>query len=88
MHANRTPARRAHHLGVCTEIVARCLGLPDVSVAATRYMVVEAARQQAEGNARPDVARLCLELEEATGCPIVELAACARSWKAPPRNAA
>jgi hypothetical protein len=51
-------------------------------------MVVEAARQQAEGNARPDVARLCLELEQATGRPIVALAAQARSWKAPPRDAA
>jgi len=88
MPPNRTPARRAHHLGACTKIVARCLGLPDVSVAATRYMVAEAARQQAEGNVRPDVARLCLELEQATGRSIIELAAHARSWKALPRNAA
>ena len=88
MHSDRTPTRRADHLAACTQIVARCLGLARASVAATRYMVVEAARQQAEGNARPDVARLCLELEQATGRPIVALAAQARSWKAPPRDAA
>jgi len=88
MHSDRTPTRRADHLAACTQIVARCLGLPQVSVAATRYMVVEAARQHAEGSARPELERLCVELERETACPIAELARDARDWvEAPPPTA-
>jgi len=84
MAPNSLPSRATTHLAASARIVARCLRLPRVSIAATRYMVIETARQWAEGNARPDVARLCLELEEATGCRIVELAICARFWAVPP----
>jgi len=82
---NSKPARPTKHLAAATQIVARCLGLPRASVAATRYMVVEAARQHAEGNVRPELERLCVELEQETGCPIAELARQARDWaEAPP----
>jgi hypothetical protein len=66
------------------QVVARCLNLPRVSVAATRYMVTEAARQQAEGAPRPEVEQLRLDLERETGCPIAELAEQARGWPSSP----
>ena len=43
-------------------------------------MVMEAARQLAEGASRPEVAQLRLDLERETGCPIAELAEQARVW--------
>jgi hypothetical protein len=82
---NSMPVRPAKHLAAATQIVARCLGLPRAGVAATRYMVIEAARQHAEGNARPELERLRLDLERETGCSIAELAGQAREWfEAPP----
>jgi hypothetical protein len=68
------------HLSAAMRIVAECLGLPRVSMAATRYMLIEAARQQAAGSPRPDVAKLCRDLEHETGRSIAELAEAARSW--------
>ena len=68
------------HLSAAMRLVAECLGLPRASVAATRYMLIEAARQQAAGSPRPDVAKLCRDLEGETGRSIAELAEEARSW--------
>ena len=68
------------HLVASMRVVAGCLGLPRVSVAATRYMTIEAARQQAAGTSRPELAQLCIDLERETGCSIAELAEEARAW--------
>ena len=78
------------HLSAAMRIVAECLGLPRVSVAATRYMLIEAARQQAAGLPRPELAKLCRDLERETGRPIAELAEEARSWSdgSPPASRA
>jgi hypothetical protein len=84
MDPNSLPSRATTHLAASAAIVARCLRLPRVSIAATRYMVIETARQWAEGNARPDVAATVPRARGATGCRIVELAICARFWASAP----